>query len=34
VPSSNLGRDTAYTDWGVSWSPSVSLGKCLDSNIN
>jgi hypothetical protein len=25
--SSNLGRDSGYPDWGISWFSSVSLGK-------
>jgi hypothetical protein len=31
VPSSNLGPDAGYLEWGISWIFSVPPGECRDS---
>jgi hypothetical protein len=31
VSRSNLGPETGYPDWGLSWSSSIPLGNCWDS---
>jgi hypothetical protein len=33
IVSSNFGKDTAYPDWGFSYSPSVSPGECCYSTL-
>jgi hypothetical protein len=34
VPGSNLGPETGYPDWGISWLSSVPPGKCRNSPVN
>jgi hypothetical protein len=34
VPSSNIGQDINYPNWGIFVVFSQSLGKCQDSTLN
>jgi hypothetical protein len=33
VPGSNLGQETAYPDWGISWFSAVPPGECWSSTV-